>query len=71
MFEIKSYGKSELAMLYFPGTADPHVATNHLAAWIRRCKPLSRDLKALGVSKRAKLYTPKEVALIVHYFGEP
>ena len=71
MFEIKAYGKSELAMLYFPGTADPHVAANHLAAWIRRCKPLCRDLQALGVSRHAKSFTPKEVALIVHYIGEP
>ncbi len=71
MFEIKSYGKSELAMLYFPATAAPHVAVNHLTAWIRRCKPLCQELQALGITKRAKSFTPKEVSLIVHYLGEP
>ena len=32
---IRSYAKSELAMLYFPD-ASPHVALNRLNGWIRR-----------------------------------
>ena len=39
-FFVRSYPKSELAMLYFPD-ATPHVALNRLNAWIRRCEELS------------------------------
>ena len=53
-FEIRSYGKSELAMLYFPKAQTPGGALSNLNFWIRR-----------------KAYTPKEVALIVYYLGEP
>ena len=38
-FFVRSYPKSELAMLYFPD-ATPHVALNRLNAWIRRCEEL-------------------------------
>ena len=38
-FTIRSYPKSELALLYFPD-ATPHVALNRLNSWIRRCPPL-------------------------------
>ena len=55
---IKSYPKSELAQLYFPDS-DPHVATNHLAQWIKRC------------SKNAKFFSPQAVRHIVEYLGEP
>ena len=71
MFQVKSYGKSELALLYFPKTEDPHTAVNHLTSWIRRCKPLYQEIQALGSSKHAKSFTPKEVALITYYLGEP
>ena len=40
-FIIRAYTKSELALRYFPTTADPHVAVNHLMAWIDRCRPLA------------------------------
>ena len=36
--KIKSYPKSELAMLYFPDS-QPRVAVNHLNEWIKRCHP--------------------------------
>ena len=39
----KSYGKSELAMMYFPDS-NPHVALNRLNSWIRRCPPLADAL---------------------------
>ncbi len=40
-FIIRAYNKSELALRYFPTTADPHVAVNHLMAWIDRCRTLA------------------------------
>ena len=70
-FEIRSYGKSELALLYFPKAQTASGALSNLSFWIRRCTDLSAALQACGMSPRAKLYTPKEVALIVYYLGEP
>ena len=43
MIEDRSYGKAELAMLYFP-TATPRVALNRLVRWINRCP----ELKQIG-----------------------
>ena len=65
-FEIRSYGKSELAMLYFPKAQTVGGALSNLNFWIRRCTELNTALRA-----NAKWYTPKEVALIVYYLGEP
>jgi hypothetical protein len=70
-FEIRSYGKSELAMRYFPKAQTPAGALSNLNFWIRRCTDLSAALKACGMARKAKSYTPKEVALIVYYLGEP
>ena len=36
---IKSYPKSELALLYFPDE-EPHVALNRLNSWVKRCQPI-------------------------------
>jgi hypothetical protein len=70
-FEIRSYGKSELAMRYFPKAQTPSGALSNLNFWIRRCTDLSAALRACGMARKAKSYTPKEVALIVYYLGEP
>ena len=67
---IKSYPKSELALLYFPDS-DPHVALNRLNAWIKRCKPLTEALADCYQSRKAKFFSPKAVRLIVEYLGEP
>ena len=70
-FEIRSYGKSELAMLYFPHAQTTEGALSNLRFWIRKCRDLDQALKACGMARQAKSYTPKEVALIVEYLGEP
>jgi hypothetical protein len=70
-FKIRSYGKSELAMLYFPHVQTPRGALSNLNFWIRRCTDLHAAIRACGMSRSAKSYTPKEVALIVYYLGEP
>ena len=70
-FEIRSYGKSELAMLYFPHAQTTEGALSNLRFWIRKCRDLDAALKACGMARQAKSYTPKEVALIVEYLGEP
>ena len=70
-FEVRSYGKSELAMLYFPKAQTVGGALSNLNFWIRRCTDLTAALRACGMPRNAKSYTPREVALIVYYLGEP
>ena len=71
MFKIQPYGKSELALLYFPNTATVSGALSNLNYWIRRNKALSNALKKCGMPPRSKSFTPKEVALIIEHLGEP
>lgn len=71
MTEIKSYGKSELAMLYFPHTATKKGALNNLSSWIKGNDELCQALRLCGMPARSKSFTPKEVTLIFHYLGEP
>ena len=70
-FEIRAYGKSELALLYFPKAESPSSARSNLNYWIHRNTYLCSALKDCCGSPRAKFYTPKEVALIAHFLGEP
>lgn len=70
-FRIRAYGKSELAMMYFPTSAGKHTAVNHLMAWVARCEPLMADLKATGYQKSAKFFTSRQVEKIVYHLGTP
>lgn len=70
-FKLKAYGKSELALLYFPDAASAHTAVNHLMSWIRRNPSLTQVMQTMGYQKSAKFFTPKEVGLIIEYLGEP
>ena len=58
-------------MRYFPKAQTPAGALSNLNFWIRRCTDLYAALRACGMARKAKAYTPKEVALIVYYLGEP
>ena len=69
-FFVRSYPKSELAMLYFPD-ATPHVALNRLNAWIRRCEELSDALAGCHQSTHAKFFSAQAGRFIVKYLGEP
>ena len=71
MNEIKSYGKSELALLYFPNATTPIGALSNLNSWIRGNRELYAALQSCGMPPKSKFFTPKEVALIFHYLGEP
>ena len=69
-FVRRAYGKSELALMYFPYST-PHCAVNHLMSWLNRCQPLSEQLMATGYTKSAKYFTPRQVEIIVGFIGEP
>lgn len=71
MNEIRSYRKSELALLYFPDSQTKEGALSNLKSWIRGNKELTAELSKCGMPPRQKAFTPKEVALIFKYLGDP
>ena len=70
-FEIRSYGKSELAMLYFPDAKTKKGAMNNLNYWIDYNGELREKLRAQNSPHNAHRYTRREVELIVEYLCEP
>ena len=69
-FKIRSYGKSELALLYLPDVT-PNAARRTLNAWITVSPGLSERLHQTGLSASAHYYTPAQVRMIVEALGEP
>lgn len=69
-FQIRSYGKSELASIYLPGIT-PDSACKTLRRWIDKYPGLSENLIATGLSATDRRYTPAQVRLIVEALGEP
>jgi hypothetical protein len=69
-FKIRSYGWAELAMCYNPSVL-PASASRLLRRWVNRNVPLSSSLAEAGFRDRQRVLTPKQVALIIDYLGEP
>ncbi|MCQ2094858.1 MAG: DUF4248 domain-containing protein [Bacteroidaceae bacterium] len=69
-FNIRSYSKKELALLYFPDSS-PEIAVKHLMNWVKRCSTLVDELKSRHYVATNKSFTSHQVALIVDYLGEP
>ena len=67
---IRSYSKSELAMMYFPESS-AHVATNRLARWINMNQKLCMLLDERGYVEKSRVVTAKQVAAIIDCLGEP
>ena len=64
-FVIRTYGKTELAMKYFPNLT-PESAMKRFRNWLI----INKMLKKL-VSKKIRYYTPKQVRSIIEEVGEP
>jgi len=64
-FVIRAYGKSELAMKYFPDLTKES-AMKKFRNWLR-INPRLRKL----VSKNSRNFTPKQVRIIIEEVGEP
>ena len=64
-FVIRAYGKSELAMMYFPDSSKD-AALKRLKNWFR----INPRLKTL-IKSGGKNFTPKQVQQIVDEVGEP
>lgn len=63
--------KAELAMRYFPDTINKSVARHHLMQWITRNPELWLRLQSLGYRKGCQFFSPRMVACIYDYLGEP
>ena len=70
-FAIRTYGKSEFALLMFPTIDDPKVAQAKLLRWIKRDKPFYQSLVGMGLSSHDKDYSPDQVRAMVEKFGAP
>ena len=62
--------KSALAASYFPELAS-HQACNRLRRWIIRCTELHDKLLETGYPPEQRIFTPRQIRLIIHYLGEP
>ena len=69
-FRIRTYGKSELAMLYRPDLKEGN-ARRTLYNWMKRNEKLMAALDAVGYDPKRRTLTPREVAIIVDFIGEP
>ena len=69
-FQIKSYGKAELAAIYLPRVSVLS-AKKTFRGWIAHHPTLLSELKATGLHNKSKIYTPLQVKLIISAFGEP
>ena len=64
-FKVHAYGKSELAMMYFPGD-NKELALKKLRCWFAKNKKLKHF-----VSRNYKFFTPKQGKTIFDELGEP
>ena len=58
MFKIQQYGKSELALMYFPGTATAGGTLSNLNYWICRNRELTKALRKCGMPPHSKSFFP-------------
>ena len=66
----RTFGRTELAQLYSPDlTAE--AAWRKLKRWIALNGDLTQELLKLGYTPSQRSFTPKMVACIFHYLGEP
>ena len=66
----RTFGRTELAQLYSPDlTAE--AAWKKLKRWIAFNGDLTARLTELGYTPSQRSFTPKMVASIFHYLGEP
>lgn len=69
-FKIRSYGRTELAMLYCPDLTGL-AAYRKMHRWMERCPGLMERLNDLGYEAQRRSFTPLEVRVIVDALGEP
>ena len=70
MNNLRSFGRTELAILYSPHTTPRH-AWRRLRDWMSSHPTLLNDLAATGYTTHQRTFTPAQVALIFTALGEP
>ena len=70
-FAIRTYGKSEFALLMFPTIDDPKIAQAKLLRWIKKDRKFHQQLLDLGSSPYDNDYSPEQVRVMVEKFGAP
>ena len=70
-FAIRTYGKSEFALLMFPTIDDPKIAQAKLLRWIKKDWKFHQQLLDLGFSPYDNDYSPEQVRVMVEKFGAP
>lgn len=69
-FQLRAYGKTELALLYSPDTT-PAAARRKLMRWISMQPVLTEKLLQSGFADHMRTLTPMQVEMIVEALGEP
>jgi hypothetical protein len=69
-FVIRSYGYCELAMLYFPNSTKKS-ASVQFRRWIVFNKKLESNLIEAGYERGKRVFTPKQVQIIIETLGNP
>lgn len=69
-FRLRAYGRTELAQAYNPHLS-PGAAWQKLSLWINLYPSLSEQLSAIGYTPHQRVFTPRQVAMIVEALGEP
>ena len=67
---IKSYAKNELAHLYNP-MCPYHSAMKIFRKWITVNASLMNELEQTNYSPKSKIFSPRQVEIIVRHLGEP
>jgi hypothetical protein len=67
---IRAYTKVELAQLYNPHLSD-ETSLQQLRRWLHHNPALMDELRAAGYRPARHSFTPREVAIIFRYLGEP
>ncbi|EKN07546.1 DUF4248 domain-containing protein [Parabacteroides johnsonii] len=70
-FRIRPYSKRELASLYFPETPTIDSTVSNLRLWIKRNGEVSEKLRETGYRTHSKIFTLRQVRILVEIFGEP
>ena len=70
MFQLRPYGKAELALLYHPYST-PDTAMKTLYRWIKGCSPLMAELSSMNYNPKRHTFLKPEVEAIVKHLGEP
>lgn len=69
-FVIKSYLKADLALMYHPSMTQRGAMTK-MRRWINLNSELKKRMTEAQVSALTHQYTPRQVAILAEFLGEP